>query len=223
MSERFYDAITKGDLEEVKSQLGITSARHIVEGFEVCAMRGHLHIMKYLFDLIPEQNFRISLENSIQHGQLEVLKFLIEKGADLETCRDFAFHFCITNNYYEMVEYLAGLGFDINQRDIHIFGAVWDLPTARALIGLGCKFEKNNFVAYDCGSGWCGVLEELHTYLLSILPNKDQFDILQEKKCLSIQSTVQKRLVVKKNLQKNSALKFILKPSSLHMQLSSIE
>jgi len=72
---------------------------------------GHLDIIKYLIEE-KGADIHVDYDQSLgyvaQHGYLEIVKYLVEKGATIydDKNHDYALHFALQNDHYEVLEYL---------------------------------------------------------------------------------------------------------------------
>lgn len=86
---------------------------------------GDMKIVKKFVEADPknvnEKSYAWSpLQMAANRGQLEVAKYLVEKGADLNyvhpLSKNTAFHLAIFNGHKEMAEFLAKSGADVNKK-----------------------------------------------------------------------------------------------------------
>ena len=86
-----------------------------------CALRyiaekGHLEVVKYLIEKGADVHTKndSALRTSAEKGHLEVVKYLIEKGADIHAVNDSALHFSVLYGHLEVVKYLIEAGADVH-------------------------------------------------------------------------------------------------------------
>jgi ankyrin repeat protein len=80
---------------------------------------GHLEVVKYLVEAGADihNSDEFPLRLAIYNGHLEIVKYLIELGADIHIYEDFALRIASRDGYLEIVKYLVEKGADIHAED----------------------------------------------------------------------------------------------------------
>jgi len=114
---KLYEAIKNDDLESVK----ILLQRGFYNDYPLrkAARYGHLEVVKYLL----EQGADLHVDNdyplrkAARYGHLEVVKYLLEQGADLHVDNDYPLRYAAENGHLEVVKYLLEQGADLHAGD----------------------------------------------------------------------------------------------------------
>eukprot|EP01103_Thecamoeba_quadrilineata_P014454 TRINITY_DN431_c1_g3_i1.p1 TRINITY_DN431_c1_g3~~TRINITY_DN431_c1_g3_i1.p1 ORF type:complete len:437 (-),score=89.38 TRINITY_DN431_c1_g3_i1:91-1401(-) len=135
----FLQACSKGNLETVKYlvSLGedIHQENHLIRatGFYLAAEKGHVHVLGYLHSLGANVNHKVvkgyqsysALLMCAQKGNLELVKWLVEHGADInlrcstaeKNAGITALHHASSMGQLEIVQYLVSKGGAVNDKD----------------------------------------------------------------------------------------------------------
>jgi len=111
-------------------------------------------IEKYGIDAYDECK-RTILINSVTKGNMELAKFAVDNGADLNFQDQSGYsslHFCALYKYTDLIDFLIGKGADVNIRDEHgntpiwtaIFNAKGDFSIPQKLYKAGADIETKN-------------------------------------------------------------------------------
>ena len=75
----------------------------------------NVEIMKYLIENGADVHARddYAIRYSAKNGHIEVVKYLIDNGADIHACNDFALRYSAANGHLEVVKYLIENGADV--------------------------------------------------------------------------------------------------------------
>jgi hypothetical protein len=233
----FNMVVRSGDLKKVKI-LNTNSFKLSVlkEALKIAAMHGHLDLVKYFVHL--KHNYgtasKEALTASITHGHIDIVKYFVSLGLDPRKHKD-SFRLCVIMDHTSMIKYLASLGCDFTKQKLHkpydLFDKTatmlkfYSIKMIRCLDALGWDYKHEIPKALsNCTDGYC-FNSKIHQYILTSITRKDQHATLKANKCKIAITIIQQRLNCRNNLllQKKSVLKFILRPNSMHMQLSSIE
>ena len=88
------------------------------EIFVFSAEIGNLLVVKFLYDFVDinciNQNNFTALERCASCGNLEVVKYLVNKGGDIHTYGDYALRFSSSYGHLEVVKFLVSQGADIH-------------------------------------------------------------------------------------------------------------
>ena len=78
--------------------------------------KGHLEVVKYLIEQGADVRAGndYALKLASENGYLEVVKYLVKQGADVRAEDDFALGFASSNGHLEVVKYLVKQGADVN-------------------------------------------------------------------------------------------------------------
>ena len=72
-----------------------------------------LKIFRYLFRKAPKEFRYYALKIACRYGSLKIVKFLIKKGAKIETDNYFAIDIALSNHHYRTVKYLLSTLLDV--------------------------------------------------------------------------------------------------------------
>jgi ankyrin repeat protein len=218
------------DLIQLMKKHNYFDLKKIDQYFITACASGYVNILKYIIRLnggihtfsteTLNRSFSLSRSNTIKfllqiganstnalleaanRGNLNLVAFAIRYGADPRTHNDKALSSALRGGYYHV---------------------------AKFLVSWGCNVLTNrNALIYPSSSSI-----QVSMYFFTSVSKRDQFtyrEILESSMLFSTAKLFHKttklitrRLSIKRNHFKNNLLKFILKPNSLHMQLSSIE
>ena len=85
----------------------------------IAAANGHLNVLKYVVEKGAYIHFNeeAGLRYASKNGYLDVVKYLVEKGADIHAMWDFSLRHASDNGHLEVVRYLVENGADIHAED----------------------------------------------------------------------------------------------------------
>lgn len=106
-----------------------------------------------IFDIHYHDDY--ALFKSIKENQIEIVKFLIEKGADINSRDISAFNWACINGYFEIAKLLIEKGVDIHRREDEVFRFSCEcgqVNIAKLLIDNGANIHSQNDYAlfYSC-------------------------------------------------------------------------
>jgi hypothetical protein len=144
------------------------------------------------------------VEICVNCEHFNILKYLVKVGHQLKVKQDFIDYALLTYNF-EIMKYLFLLGF---------------VPSALCV----ADFCTHNYESFDnCDEK---TRDKMRIYSISIFSKRDRYTCFQKiillHKCISWQNLVC-NLTLHKICYKNNALKFVLKPKSLHLQMILFE
>jgi hypothetical protein len=191
----------------VKSYVESDFEINICHALHWAAQGNQIKIIKYLlkYTELTESAIEYSLGGAITKGHLRVIKYLVKKGVNPKYKNDLTLVNACAFNNLEMVKYFVEKGCD---------------PTCYNYTPLDMALDHN--------------LQKIYLYLLFQLTKKQQyfyFKICYYEHKLLVNEQISaeffydnkfigNKLCLEKNFRKNNFLRAILKPSSLHMQLS---
>ena len=75
------------------------------------AANGHLDMVKYLVSKGADvrARFDFALQCTAFNGHLDIVKYLVENGADVRACDDFALRWAAANRHWDIVKYLRSV------------------------------------------------------------------------------------------------------------------
>jgi hypothetical protein len=193
--------------------------------FMIVAYGTLTNVKQYIAEGVnPRTNDDSALITASDRGRLDIVKYLIELGCDPKNQNGGALVWSASNGHQDLVEYLVGLGVDPrSQKDkaLCYSAANKKFKTAKYLISLGCDPKAEGYYAFE----WCN--DSIFDYLLAALHKRDRYNYLIENCVKHPWENYYKifvgEILTKNSVCKNNLLKFILKPMSQHMQLTSIE
>ena len=110
----FLEACKEGNLVLVESLLESIKIRTLHSSVWMASENGHLEVVKYLVE--NGADFRVLDNRAVRHasvnGHIEVVKYLVEKGADFRARDNHAVTAASANGHLEVVKYLVEKGAD---------------------------------------------------------------------------------------------------------------
>jgi ankyrin repeat protein len=113
--ERFFNACQYGIFKLVKHLHGrVKTGKNYDLAVRRASVYGHLEVVKYLVE--KGADFRYNENDAVRcasmFGHLEVVKYLIEMGADFRACDNQAVRWASENGHLEVIKYLIEKGAD---------------------------------------------------------------------------------------------------------------
>ena len=145
------DACLKGDFEQVKRLLRQGADKE--DGLYWACSCGNLELAKYFVQIganpCPPANYYndYPLGVAFEEGHLEVLKFLVEKGANIRVYNDLPFRTAALKGYLQIVKYLVERGSVVNIDDDYAICAAsvrGHLDIIKYLVQNGAKANARN-------------------------------------------------------------------------------
>lgn len=139
-------AATTGDLETIRKlhESGVDILDINNHAMLTAAKNGHLSVVKYLREIdycrITDDTIDIAARWSAVLGNLDMIKFLIESGADPHGEENIAVEIAANNGVLDMVEYLVSVGASANQALIGAAGG-GRLDVVKYLVSIGSDIE----------------------------------------------------------------------------------
>lgn len=95
------------------------------------AKNGHLEVVKYLIGSGADiqTNHNGALRSAARNGHLKIVKYLIDKGADVHAMDDYPLRFSLNNGHYDVAKYLIEKGADTNKIDKWHFDMIKKMTT----------------------------------------------------------------------------------------------
>jgi ankyrin repeat protein len=111
LSEALFRASERGNLNVAKYLIGMIGPALIAEEMKLAAdsaiKNNHLQIVEYLIGLnIVDDAISLAFTSAAFHGNLSILKYTIEKGADIHTNNDVAVRVAAHNGHLHILRYL---------------------------------------------------------------------------------------------------------------------
>jgi hypothetical protein len=210
----FYASI--GNLPKVKELIerGINPNENECSALAYSAQHGHIGVVKYLMDvgIYPNDKNRYAFHSAINGGNLEIVKYLYIKGFIFDYHGgSTSLNNAIIQDYFSIVKFLI-IEMGILQYDHHTMNKI------RIMMTWGNFYNRI----------------EVCKFLLISFPKIIRYAFLKDElseerffhraTCKKIYfPMLQPGIILERNLRKEKVLKFILKPMSQHMQLTSIE
>jgi hypothetical protein len=187
------EAIRRNDLESVKD--------HIREGFD------------------PTANKNEAIKWAASSGHLRIVKYLVELGCNPQTDYNYCLQYSAYYGYLDIVQYLKDIGCDSgNENYWALRYAIYHKRdiVAKYLIESGYNSPKLLFeMLLKCDD--CQAFE-IRTYILFLLGKKIMCKFLQQS--FNPEVHFYSGLRISKSTRKMNLLKSILKPNSLHIQMT---
>jgi ankyrin repeat protein len=147
------DACLKGDFDKVKRLLCEGADKE--DGLYWACSCGNLNLVKYFVKIganpCPPANYYndYPLGAAFEKGHFEVVKFLVEKGAEVKVYWDLPFRTAALKGYLEIVKYFVEKGADVNIDDDYAICAAsvrGHLDVVKFLVQKGADVKaKNNY------------------------------------------------------------------------------
>jgi hypothetical protein len=138
---------------------------------------GDVDILKW-FMINHQINFDKILWMSAKHGNLDIVSYLIEHGADIHARRDHALRWCAKNGHLDVVKYLVNHGADIHS---HHNGALFEsaanghLEIVHYLVDKGADINAHHDYEYALGGSAINGHLEVVRYLSCIARSYHSF------------------------------------------------
>lgn len=134
------------------------------------AIKGYLDVMKFLIEVggaDPRYNYDEPLKVASSKGQLEVVKYLVDKGADIHTTSEYPLRWASNKGYLDVVKYLVD-----NGADIHINNdSILESATTYGMMKVVKYLIDRDYVKNDSLMEWA--IKEGHTDLANYLKSKE--------------------------------------------------
>jgi hypothetical protein len=197
----------------------------IVEAIRTAVKYGHLNIIQFLEKIgviicMSDTHTPRILELCAQYGHTHILQYFIEKGYVLDDKVFDLFYLGIVNGNINIVKYLVNQGHDSEcSYDLLKYSFKFSYFSITSfLLECGYKIEYHN------GRLFGGVfLKETEEQFIPYLTKRQQFAYRELDFSESVLKNLDDHISTRRAIKKHNFLKFILKPMSLHMQLTSIE
>jgi ankyrin repeat protein len=111
LSEALFNASKRGNLDIVKYLIGIIgpvlNAMDVGNAIDIAILENYPEIIKYLIDLdVNEDLISSAFTGAALYGNLPILKYLIEKGADIHIDHDIALRRAAEHGHLHILKYL---------------------------------------------------------------------------------------------------------------------
>ena len=139
------------------------------EHYIIYFLENYKHPIYHDNHTIPILNHDFTLQWSAVNGHLHVIKFLIEKGADIHASNDYALSLSAENGHLDVVKFLVENGANIHaSNDLVLRWCAFHghLDVVKFLVENGANIHANN----DLVLGWCDYHGKLDVY--NFLKNK---------------------------------------------------
>ena len=153
----FKEACVKGNLEKVKEMY--SNNFNINQALQWASENGQLKVVQFLVENGADINAYDAFAWASRNGHLEVLKYLVEKGVNVHVNTNLAFRSALRNGHLEVIKYLVE-----KSDDIHIFQKVFiwaiqysQIEIVKYLVETGVDIHVNN----DCAIIWALYFENL--------------------------------------------------------------
>jgi ankyrin repeat protein len=194
----FVVAIEHGNLQiaEYFYNLGCCPNAKDDYAMRIAASNGHLAMIKYLIDIDCDPNCldAYPLRVSSQNGHLNIVEYIVNLGLCTQDQYNSALICAADNGQADVVKYLVSVGANPKQTNTGVYGSEYDS------------------LAYSHQNGQ----HKIHDYLYLLLSKKD----IQAYDYYYGSTNVSYDMITPKHLKKYNLLKFVLKPTSMAMQLS---
>lgn len=133
LNERLVEASENGDINMVKRLIQIGATSYDI-ALKEASLFGHLEIVKYLIEKGAniQANNNLALRMAVMNKHLDIVKYLIENGADIHINNEYILRKATELNHLEMIKYLIENG------------ANWYLIKNRPIFKEILKQETNN-------------------------------------------------------------------------------
>jgi hypothetical protein len=229
--QNLMNAAKAGDLEQIKiltTQNGNSKSAMFYQqdALEISAGRGHLPIVKYLVESSAKLGVKLDLDTAliyaVYRGRLNTVDYLVRFGCDPRKDNDEHLKRAARNGHVDVVEYLVGCGCDPRSNNDEALDQAVECghhKTGIFLVNLGCRLTEHK--EYH----WLHFKSDLIEHNFWIQPKKIKHAKYRSKinNHVQIKKQIGHTFTLGYSLRKHNFLKFILKPMSLHMQLTSIE
>lgn len=111
--------------------------------FELSIFYGHINIVKYFIDKGIHMDYDKPLNLAGCTGRLDILKLLVENGANIHNKKCYILYFAIKNNHINIVQYLIDNNIDLNANGNMIYEAVYGMQNEDMILLLKQQHHAN--------------------------------------------------------------------------------